>query len=262
MDIDVDANGNPSHTEFAVLCSSTTDGSWDGQYVDASGSASASAVWRTEAQWDGTTITGMQGSTQYCFKVKARNGDLVATNFGSATCLTTTVGGAVALAARSYADHAAAGELSLDMGVSSGIEPRTGQVVKLEIDLDDATGFGGGATVACTGNSGPITYSGTVTHTGTVGNTVTLEFDPALPNEAYCVITLDSNAEVCVRMIEGDMNRDGDTNTTDASSVKLRFGQTPTDANCEWDFNRDGDINTTDASSVKLRFGNTAPVCP
>ena len=63
-------------------------------------------------------------------------------------------------------------------------------------------------------------------------------------------------------MIEGDMNRDGDTNTTDASTVKLRFGQALTDANCEWDFNHDGVINTTDASQVKLRFGFTAPECP
>jgi hypothetical protein len=58
------------------------------------------------------------------------------------------------------------------------------------------------------------------------------------------------------------MNRDGDANPTDASNVKLRFGQTVSDANCEWDFNRDGDINPTDASNVKLRFGYTAPLCP
>ena len=58
------------------------------------------------------------------------------------------------------------------------------------------------------------------------------------------------------------MNRSGETNTTDASSVKLRFGQPPTDANCEWDFNCDGAINTTDASQVKLRFGFSAPECP
>jgi hypothetical protein len=65
-----------------------------------------------------------------------------------------------------------------------------------------------------------------------------------------------------VRTLEGDLNRDGSTNTTDASQLKLRFGQTATEANCEWDFNVDGAINTTDYSQIKLRFGNAAPQCP
>ncbi len=172
-----------------------------------------------------------------------------------------TVGATTCLAqdARSLKDHAAAGKLSLGMGVSGGIEPRTGQVTELEIDLDDASSVSvtDTATVNCS-----AAWAGTATVTAVVGNTVTVEFSPALTNEAYCTVTLDCSAEVCVRMIEGDMNRDSDCNTTDASSVKLRFGQTVTDLNCEWDFNRDGDINTTDGSAVKLRFGNTAPVCP
>ena len=94
---------------------------------------------------------------------------------------------------------------------------------------------------------------------------MTVEFSPALTNGDKCVITLGCMtrmSEVCVRDIEGDMNADGNTNTTDASAVKLRFGQALTDANARWDFNRDGAINTTDASAVKLRFGNTAPTCP
>ena len=171
---------------------------------------------------------------------------------GTATC--------TALDARSLREVAGvADELSLDIGTSGGVEPRTGQVAKLEIDLDDAgsVSVSDTATVNCSAS-----WSGTATVTAVVGNTVTVEFSPSLPNEAYCVVALDCNAEVCVRMCEGDMNRDGDTNTTDASAVKLRFGQTPTDANCEWDFNCDGAINTTDASQVTLRFGFTAPECP
>ena len=164
-----------------------------------------------------------------------------------------------ALASSSCRDHGPAGHLCLDMGVSGGIEPRTGQVAKLEIDLDDAgsVSVSDTATVNCS-----AAWSGTATVTAVVGNIVTVEFSSALPNQAYCTITLDCGAEVCVRMIEGDMNRDSNTNTTDASSVKLRFGQAVTDSNCEWDFNTDGAINTTDFSQIKLRFGNTAPECP
>jgi hypothetical protein len=164
-----------------------------------------------------------------------------------------------ATAVRSCLDHGPAGRLCLEMGVSGGVEPRVGGIIELEIDLDDAGGVSVSdtATVNCS-----VAWSGTATVTAVVGNTVTVEFTPTLPNQAYCTITLDCGAEVCVRMIEGDMNRDSDTNPTDASSVKLRFAQTVTDANCEWDFNRDGDINPTDASSVKLRFGYAAPECP
>ena len=171
------------------------------------------------------------------------------------------VSGCTALAVRSLVFHGGpvSAELAIDMGVKDGIEPRIGQITKLEIDLDDA----GSVSVTDTASvSCSAAWSGTATVTAVVGNTVTVEFSSSLPNEAYCVITLDCGAEVCVRMCEGDMNRDGDTNTTDGSAVKLRFGQALTDANCEWDFNHDGAINTTDASQVKLRFGFTAPDCP
>ena len=170
-----------------------------------------------------------------------------------------TAASCAATGLRSLKGHGAAGELSLNLGLSDGIEPRTGQVDKLEIDLDDASSVNVSDTVQvnCSG-----AWSGSATVTTKNGNTVTVEFSPALPNQAYCVITMDCGAEVCVRMIEGDMNRSGDTNTTDVSAVKGRFGQTPTDANCEWDFNRDGSINTTDYSSAKARFGMSAPTCP
>ena len=163
-----------------------------------------------------------------------------------------------AQAARSYRDHGAAGELGLDMGVTGGVEPRIGGITKLEIDLDDPTLFAGALTVDCT----PIAWPGSTTVTGPIGDTVTVKFDPALPDQTYCEIELDCGALVCVRSCEGDLNRNGSTNTLDASQVKLRFGQTATEANCEWDFNLSGTIDTTDYSQLKPRFGNTAPECP
>ena len=161
-----------------------------------------------------------------------------------------------AIAARSCRNHGAAGELYIDMGANGGVEPRVGGINKLQIDLDDAGAFGGGVAVTCN-----PTWAGAVTVAGVAGNTVTLQFSPALPDQSACVITLDCAAEVCVRTCEGDLNRSGDTNTSDASQVKLRLGQTPTNANCHWDLNLSGDINTSDYSQIKLRFGKAAPEC-
>jgi hypothetical protein len=78
-------NGNPSSnptTQFAILVTSS-DSTWNNKYVDASGNPSASAVWRTDAQFDGSTVLGLQPSTSYTFAVKARNGDNEETSFGS-----------------------------------------------------------------------------------------------------------------------------------------------------------------------------------
>ena len=165
-----------------------------------------------------------------------------------------------ATAVRSYRAHAVVGQLYIDMGTSDGIEPRQGGIQTLEIDLDDATD----ASQVIAVNCWPTGWAGTVPFavSGTVGNTVTVNFSPALPDQTYCQIELDCGAEVCVRSCEGDMNRSGETNTTDTSAVKARFGATLTDANCEWDFNCSGAVNTTDFSACKARFGKTAPDCP
>ena len=92
LDLDVNANGNPAATEFAVMCigSTPTDVSWDGKYLNAAGGASATAVWRTDAQWAVTTIQGLQACTRYVFVVKARNSELLETTFGSSASLATT----------------------------------------------------------------------------------------------------------------------------------------------------------------------------
>ena len=160
------------------------------------------------------------------------------------------------LGAVSLLDHGGT-ELGLDL-MDNNIEPRIDGVLKIEFELSGVV-VSASASVSCVNN----TYSGTITTTPN-GTAVTVEFDPALPDQDCCGMTLTGDAVdgLWVRTLEGDVNRDGFTNTTDASQVKLRFGQTPTNANCEWDFNVDGEINTTDASQVKLRFGFTAPACP
>ena len=91
LNADVNVNGNPAATEFAVQCtgSTPTDANWNGKYVSAAGGASATAVWRTDAQWAVTTVTGLQACTTYTFAVKARNTELVETAFGAGASLAT-----------------------------------------------------------------------------------------------------------------------------------------------------------------------------
>ena len=51
-------------------------------------------------------------------------------------------------------------ELTIDMGVTGGIEPRWGGVRKLEIDVDDATFCAGPVTVDCS----PTAWTGRQRH--------------------------------------------------------------------------------------------------
>jgi hypothetical protein len=159
---------------------------------------------------------------------------------------------------RSDRDHGAAGELSLAMGVSGGIEPRQGGIQKLEIDLAAGGGgyFSGGVTVNCSAS-----WSGTVSGVA-VGDTVTVTFSTPLPDQAYCTVSLDCGAQVCVRGLEGDVDRSGLVTTGDASIVKPHFGDTPTDADAEFDFDCSGLVTTSDFSQIKPLFGNVVPNCP
>ncbi|MDP3057817.1 MAG: hypothetical protein Q8N37_04885 [bacterium] len=73
-------NSNPAAnptTNFAVQVVTTTpnDATWINQWVNATGNPSATAVWLTDAQLDALVLQGLQGSTLYGVKVKARNQD-------------------------------------------------------------------------------------------------------------------------------------------------------------------------------------------
>ncbi|KKT36203.1 MAG: hypothetical protein UW27_C0012G0001, partial [Parcubacteria group bacterium GW2011_GWA1_44_13] len=73
-------NSNPASnptTNFAVQVVTTTpsDATWLNQWVDATGNPSATAVWLTDAQLDALVLQGLQASTLYGVKVKARNND-------------------------------------------------------------------------------------------------------------------------------------------------------------------------------------------
>jgi hypothetical protein len=93
MALDVDPNGNPATTEFAIQCTSTTDAAWNGKFVNAAGQPVAAEVWQTDAAWALLTLQAMQPVTSYTFAVKARNSAGVQTALGPGATLS-TLGGA------------------------------------------------------------------------------------------------------------------------------------------------------------------------
>ena len=78
--ITLDQNGNPANTRFAIY-NQTLD-----KYVkSADGSVQDAEDWQTYADWGGALgfiNTGLTVDTNYIYKVKAQNGDSIATAFG------------------------------------------------------------------------------------------------------------------------------------------------------------------------------------
>jgi hypothetical protein len=155
------------------------------------------------------------------------------------------------LDASSCRNHDFAGRLCLEMGLSDGIEPRLGGITELDLIIDNPGAFGGGVTVDCV----PCSWNGSASAT-TNGNVVTVAFNQALPGQCCCTVSLDCGAEVCVCGLEGDIDRGGLVSTGDASIIKPKFGDTPTEATAQFDFYADGLISTSDFSQVKPYFGN------
>lgn len=89
------ANVNPvsggveSAMAIYVEAGSSCDGTGGLGYVQADGSISGSAVWRTDADWGTITVTGLSLNTQYSFCAKSRNGDAIESVFGVSSSGTT-----------------------------------------------------------------------------------------------------------------------------------------------------------------------------
>lgn len=92
FNVTVNANSNPSNTEYAVrlVNPSPADATWSGQYVNGSGNPSATAVWMTKATIDAITVSGLNELTSYDVEVKARNGNNEETSFSTAANTTTS----------------------------------------------------------------------------------------------------------------------------------------------------------------------------
>ncbi len=81
--VSIGEDGNPLHTEYAIL--NETRGEW----LDAAGEGSATPVWRLRADWGTVAASGLDPATIYTFSARARNGDGVETLPGPPACLTT-----------------------------------------------------------------------------------------------------------------------------------------------------------------------------
>ena len=91
LNVNVNANGNPSNTEFAITIGGgafTLGTHW----VQSGGNVSTSTIWQTDGAWGNKTVTGLANSTTYTFQVRARNGDNIQTALSSGTNGTTTAG--------------------------------------------------------------------------------------------------------------------------------------------------------------------------
>ncbi|MFA6963897.1 MAG: BspA family leucine-rich repeat surface protein [Patescibacteria group bacterium] len=90
--ITVDKNGNPNaNTRYAIAVSADAGSTWN--YVkNADGTTQVSEDWQLYADWGGDSgfaNTGLTKNTNYIYKIKARNGDNVATDFGATNNTTT-----------------------------------------------------------------------------------------------------------------------------------------------------------------------------
>jgi len=275
LDLDVDPGANPAGTQFAVQCASTADGTWNGLYVNASGNPTASAVWRTDAEWATTTLLSLTEATEYCFHAKARNSLNVETAFGSQGCGTTESAAAPTVSAvRSCAFHCPTPGcqtdwLCLDMpqqGASLPIEPRqfdagSGQML-FEIDLSGAPTGTVTVTADCTDGS---FHAGAV-DTGVGPNQVDASFSPPLPNTECCTLTLSGGATgtIDVRLLFGDVSLNAAVNAGDKNLVGAEIGTYANASPVFWyDADRNGAINSADSNLVRAAIGTSLdPSCP
>jgi len=95
LDVTVNNNGNPTATTQYAISESSAN-----QYVQATGTLSATTGWQSEDAWGSITVTGLETGSIYTFCVKARNGALVETAFSGCasgtTCTNPTSGAEIA----------------------------------------------------------------------------------------------------------------------------------------------------------------------
>ena len=219
------------------------------------GSGGNDSGWQSSRTY---TDTGLAPNTEYTYRVRARDSAETpnVTSYSGGASATTAA--ATIESAASCRDHGPAGEMCVDLSASV-VEPRVGGVTKMEFEASTAVA-NVSASVDCTYS----TYSGTITETATGGTTVTVEFDPSLPNNDCCTVTLggEMNDEQTVAILLGDADGDLDVNSLDYSSVKLHLGLPLDASNCLQDVNADGDITSLDYSTIKLNLGAVLAGCP
>jgi len=184
-----------------------------------------------------------------------------------------------AVRACSRLEHGEAGDFCLELldgPDAPAIEPRVAGVrellCRMNVSADPATVTADHVHIDCV----EADYAGMITTSlddaaDCPGSVVVVTFDPPLPDQDCCRITLEGmttaygqpgTIEFAVRTLAGDVTGDGVVNTEDSAAVKPRFGGTPDESDYRYDVDASGRITSVDASTVKPRFGHTAPDCP
>ena len=151
------------------------------------------------------------------------------------------------------------GNLSLPLTGTPGVEPRSGGASGI---YQMIISFPSNVMVSNATVSGTATVDSFSVNSGTV--TVNLK---DVANAQTIVITLagvdngvsSGNVSVSMRMLRGDVTRNGAVNGTDVSQVKSQSGHAMGAANFVNDVNATGSINGTDVSIVKLQSGTGVP---
>jgi len=163
----------------------------------------------------------------------------------------------VVVAAESVKSHGTAGDLGSDMLLSGdGVECRTGGPTQLVVTFDQDV-YGSGSL------SDVWLSAGTVDGVTIAGNTVTVDLSGALNGTVLTVAfpgiensTGQTYLEtLCIRVLAGDVNGDGEVSIFDLVTVRDNTGQPVTEANCRSDANGDGEINIFDLVLVRDQTG-------
>ena len=82
MAVNIDENGNPPSTEFAIGISGGIFGEIT-HYVQSDGAVlgDTSPAWATQSTWDTIDVNGLAPETEYMIMIKSRNGNLIETPF-------------------------------------------------------------------------------------------------------------------------------------------------------------------------------------
>lgn len=166
---------------------------------------------------------------------------------------------ATIVGAMSCRDHGLAPPIERCLDLQAvNIEPRLGGAQKLVFEVSDPV-----ITVDASADCLVHTYTGTPTATPD-GTTVTVELNPAFPDQDCCTVTLSGQVDdsFAVRILVGDADFDGNVTTADGSAVTQRLGQTASEAGARYDVDADEGITSADQSSITQRLGNVAPACP
>lgn len=191
-EVTVDENGNSVTTEYAIQEDNSED------YVQGDGSLDSSEIWQTAEDWGTVIVTGLTPATTYTFQVKARNGDLTQTSFGSSTDAVTeantpgapTVSGVSSSSVNVIIDENSNGSdatYSIAIGANYVQADGSLNVGKVWQSYDD---WGGASGVNVTGLTAGTEYSATVqarnsglseTPASSAGSDYTLPAAPGAP---------------------------------------------------------------------------------